>query len=443
MVKFSSITLLLIRKYIFVLLGIFVILSFVMGTNLIAIGKSYSNHLLKQMDYNLFEYREVDLEQLCRISNCNYVLVGDINSEVKFAVYETIIRGTTFSIKLRSSSEYVELFNLFDHIYFSIKYGILLRNDIADSFFALNLSMLMNELLITYMFTFLGVYLITIVFLVVIYKRSEEEHILQTLGSEAILSNQSMILIAENVHHELNTPLEVIDNKVEKVHRIISNYLISIDKHEEIDKETLTDLTKSLIKTNADFEFIKQASEQIYTVLEKMKGFKHLRYSNGNKTLYDICIGSLKTLSISNSGFDYSVDNELDNYKIRCVRDKILKNVDLVNVVINHIKNSLEAKSTRVEINFGGFKDNKLHILIVDNGNGIPKPVLDKIFLPNFSTKEENGAVRGNGMYLNKFILESTGGSVQILDSTSNGTIIELIIPATFEENTTVHYNEA
>ena len=48
------------------------------------------------------------------------------------------------------------------------------------------------------------------------YKRERKEAILQQIGSEAILSNKSMVMITENVHHELNTPIEIIDNKIQK-----------------------------------------------------------------------------------------------------------------------------------------------------------------------------------------------------------------------------------
>ena len=60
-----------------------------------------------------------------------------------------------------------------------------------------------------------------------------------------------------------------------------------------------------------DFEFIKTSSEQIYNILEKMKGFKHMRYSNGNKTIHDVFEGAFKIISISNTNYEHQIDDKL------------------------------------------------------------------------------------------------------------------------------------
>ena len=111
-----------------------------------------------------------------------------------------------------------------------------------------------------------------------------------------------------------------------------------------------------------------------------------------------------------------------------------MKNVDLLNVIINHLKNSLEAKSSSIIINMGSFVDDMIRINIIDNGNGIPKHVMGNVFKPNYSTKIDTGTIRGNGMYLNKYILNASGGDVSIVDSNINGTIIGINIPACFKE---------
>ena len=52
-------------------------------------------------------------------------------------------------------------------------------------------------------------------------------------------------------------------------------------------------------------------------------------------------------------------------------------------------------------------------------------------FEPNFSTKGDFSMARGNGMYLNKTILNNIGGDVELVFSrTGEGTTIRLIIPA-------------
>ena len=261
--------------------------------------------------------------------------------------------------------------------------------------------------------------------------RKERALALKSLaGNEAILTNKSFILITENIHHELNTPLEVIDNKVEKINNTIQAYLhkrTPIDNEREIDKELLT--------LEDDFQFIRQSSEQIYMVLEKTRGFKQLRYSNGNKSIYDIIEGAFKIIGISNTNFSYKIDKELKNYKLNHKIVKDFKNADLLNILLNHLKNSLEANSNKIHIVFNNINKNSLYFSIIDNGSGIPQEMVKRIFLPNSSTKEEyNQFIRGNGLYLNKSILTLSQGDVTLLNTSKYGTTFQLRITVTSKE---------
>ena len=272
------------------------------------------------------------------------------------------------------------------------------------------------------------------------YKRERREALLQTIGSEAILSNKSMIMITENVHHELNTPIEIIDNKIEKIHRTITQYIIGENdwwvKNANLRAipEEKRAMNKKMVKLEKDFEFIRVAFEQMFAVLNKMKNFKSLRYSNGDKTIFDIIDGSFRIISISNADFNYVTDPEFKNYRMV---SPTFKNIDLLNVLINHFKNSLEANANKIEVNMDISKfetTQKISILIKDNGNGIQDNIKHKIFQPNLSSKAIGDTIRGNGMYLNKHILTEAGGDIKIKETSPNGTIIAVTLPVKYVE---------
>ncbi len=69
--------------------------------------------------------------------------------------------------------------------------------------------------------------------------------------------------------------------------------------------------------------------------------------------------------------------------------------------------------------------DNKVEIIIRDNGNGIPQKALDKIFQPFFTTKP-TGQGTGLGLSLSYDIIKAHGGTLTV--NTREGEYAELII---------------
>lgn len=81
----------------------------------------------------------------------------------------------------------------------------------------------------------------------------------------------------------------------------------------------------------------------------------------------------------------------------------------LVTAISNLLKNSLEANANVLKIR--GFKEGKkVYLDFIDNGSGIKKEYIEKIFDPFFSKKEHSGL----GLYLTRKIIEAHGGSIQV-----------------------------
>lgn len=414
------------------------IVLFLVSINIVILATSvvvYDNQLRfmeTTVKSNIAEYEEVDREHLCNILGCTTVF--DFEHNKKFIMYENTRRlaKTTFN-----TPNIIELWR--NVVFVDNNIAIYLKE--ANSYFILSNSDLSTKLLIILM-TVIPISLAIFIYPLFISIRNEKENaIRQNAGNEALLANKSMIMITENIHHELNTPLEIIDNKIEKIHKVIDDYLIGeynfFQKYgSSIDTDTMTredwekiekrEIDAKLIKLTPDFEFIRTSSEQIYNILEKMKGFKHMRYSNGNKTIYDVFEGAFKIISISNSNYEHKTEERLKAFSIESAN---FRNADLLGMAINNIKNSIEANASKVLIVFGGFKNGLLKVRIIDNGGGIPEAAKKHIFDPNFSTKSNDNSIRGNGMYLNKQIIKQGGGDTTVIETSKVGTTIELIIP--------------
>lgn len=99
----------------------------------------------------------------------------------------------------------------------------------------------------------------------------------------------------------------------------------------------------------------------------------------------------------------------------------------LVTITGNLIDNALDAMNMQIEsvnksktLTFGVFtKSKNLLITVKDNGPGIPKNIMDKIFEKGFSTK---GKGRGVGLFHTKQLIESLGGSISVESMEGIGT---------------------
>ena len=109
--------------------------------------------------------------------------------------------------------------------------------------------------------------------------------------------------------------------------------------------------------------------------------------------------------SLANNNISFNINCE-SKIRIRTYKRELLQ------VLLNIVKNAKEAFSQRninnkenvITIVVEGL-DDKVNIIISDNAGGIPEDIIDQIFEPYFTTKEEfNGT--GLGLYMSKIIVE-------------------------------------
>jgi two-component system, NtrC family, nitrogen regulation sensor histidine kinase NtrY len=97
-------------------------------------------------------------------------------------------------------------------------------------------------------------------------------------------------------------------------------------------------------------------------------------------------------------------------------------------VLINLTKNALQAnehnQEGRIQVTAGFNSEHRPEIRVTDNGPGIPDEILEQIFVPFFTTRE-NGS--GIGLSLSRQIMRLHGGSLQVRSVPGKETIFSLI----------------
>lgn len=204
--------------------------------------------------------------------------------------------------------------------------------------------------------------------------------------------------------HEIRNPLTTIIGFSKHLEQeptvstdpMVSNY-ISIIKDEALRMEVLIQELLSLSKLhlvdeNLSIIDVKQTIEKILTI----------------NMLRDINNIKFKTYLID----DVYITGNINRFE---------------RLLINLIKNSIEAMGQNGEIKIHMSKENKqLFLSIIDNGPGIPDDKLEKIFCPFYTTKD-NGT--GIGLPICKTIIETLNGTMMIENESPKGVHVKLTIP--------------
>ena len=89
--------------------------------------------------------------------------------------------------------------------------------------------------------------------------------------------------------------------------------------------------------------------------------------------------------------------------------------------MINLLKNSLEAGKGNddLEIVLSAREEKRtIKIEVSDNGPGIPREVMDNIFVPFYTTKKEGSGI---GLSLSRQIIRKHGGNMEAISSEGEG----------------------
>ena len=83
-------------------------------------------------------------------------------------------------------------------------------------------------------------------------------------------------------------------------------------------------------------------------------------------------------------------------------------------MLINLIKNAIEAKKEKNKLNVKiksriSKKEGIVRLTIIDDGNGFPEDIIDKVFEPYITTKEKSG---GLGLAIVQNIIEQHDGQI-------------------------------
>lgn len=114
-----------------------------------------------------------------------------------------------------------------------------------------------------------------------------------------------------------------------------------------------------------------------------------------------------------------------------------LPETSLSQILFNIFQNALDASPDGGTIRISATSSHeKVCILVVDQGNGIPESIGSNIFEPFFSTKDTtSGSGLGLGLSISRNLAEGMGGTLDFQSQVGRGTVFRLLLPSSLSEN--------
>ena len=183
------------------------------------------------------------------------------------------------------------------------------------------------------------------------------------------------------------------------------------------DTTTVEDLEEGI-------ETIKRRSEGLLKFAEVYRNLNKITTLNLQRVHVHDLFGNLHQLmqpTFEQKGIELEII--LKDPNVSLMADVNLLEQVLINLIVNAIEAVKEIPDPKIILSAEQTLTKKAILKVADNGQGMPEEVLDKIFIPFFSTKK-NGS--GIGLSLCKQIMMLHHGTIQVQSVVSKGTVFTL-----------------
>ena len=212
--------------------------------------------------------------------------------------------------------------------------------------------------------------------------------------------------MARQVAHEIKNPLTPMKLSIQYLQK-------SIDSGAPNTKELSQRVAVTLV----------EQIDQLSQIASDFSQFANI--SNVNPERFDINESIASVINLYKGNTDVEIEWKKHTSPARVIADKIQLNRLFTNLIKNAIEATEEGKRSHITIE-QDIQYGNVRISITDNGSGIPAPMREKIFAPNFTTKTSG---TGLGLAICKGIVEKANGTISFTTEEGVGTTFVIELP--------------
>ncbi len=257
--------------------------------------------------------------------------------------------------------------------------------------------------------------------------RQSDKQSKQLLGD---VEKKEELLIKDKLLH-ISEMISMLAHQWRQPLAIISSSIIGIDMQVSMDKYDLENPNER----KKFLDYLAQKHQMILENVNNMSGtidsFQTFFEPSGKVEFVPASQPIKNALSVIEVSFENKGINIIQDFEYE---DEIMLPVsEIMDVILNILNNSEEnfivKKTINSNITISTKKsDDNLVINIGDNGGGIPNDIMEQIFDPYFSTKDERNGT-GLGLHICKTIIEEHYKGKITAYNSSDGVVFEIVIP--------------
>jgi signal transduction histidine kinase len=274
-------------------------------------------------------------------------------------------------------------------------------------------------------------------------KRAEDALTDLQVTQKQLVQAEKMASLGEltaGIAHEIQNPLNFVNNFSD-----VSNELLE-EMKAELEKGNAEEAKLIAMDVKENLEKILHHGKRADAIVKGM--LQHSRTNTGQKEPTDINVLAEEYLRLAYHGL--RAKDKFFNAKFETDLDRSITKINIVpqeigRVILNLINNSFYAVSEKKRTVSNGYEPmvtvstkavkpplgglGVVEIRVVDNGNGIPQKVLDKIFQPFFTTKP-TGQGTGLGLSLSyDIVTKGHDGEIKVETKEGEGSAFTISLP--------------
>ena len=237
----------------------------------------------------------------------------------------------------------------------------------------------------------------------------------------------AMATLVAGIAHEINTPVGAITSAQDTLDRAIGKLREILANEFSPEKQSGKQIHAALRAIGEVSKVVKTGSERVSSIVASLRNFAHL--DEAELKSVDIREGLDDTLRLVQHDLGDRIKvfrNYGDAPPIVCYPARLNQ------VFLCLLVNAIEAIEDAGRITLSTFKkDDKLHVIVEDDGIGIGENDIDRVFDPGFTTKGV-GVGTGLGLSICRRIVEDHKGQIQVESKVAEGAIFTVALPYSF-----------